>query len=179
MLATSYLPRRWPAKYCHRCESFRPCSGWEREFSSLLVTSEFFRDVHSKLHRILSSISLLLLDFPACQILDLFARFAFASLATAVFLNLHSHNLLASLSWANSIMLVSFILLSWNIALRFAVTHFILLSQNIRSLAPRFFEFRSLRSLHSTQIPLGKALVRLVTLDWKCCHSYICVLSTR
>ena len=47
MLATSYLPRRWPAKYCHRCESFRPCSGWEREFSSLLATSESFRYAES------------------------------------------------------------------------------------------------------------------------------------
>ena len=48
MLATSYLPRRWPAKYCHRCESLRPCSGWERVFSSLFVTSEFFRSLCTK-----------------------------------------------------------------------------------------------------------------------------------
>ena len=53
MLATSYLPRRWPAKYFHRCESFRPCSGWEREFSSLLVTSEFFFTAcRSAVHRL-------------------------------------------------------------------------------------------------------------------------------
>ena len=38
-LATSYLPRRWPAKYCYRYESLRPCSGWERVESSRLVTS--------------------------------------------------------------------------------------------------------------------------------------------
>ena len=42
MLAASYLPRRWPAKYCHRYESLRPCSGWERVVSSHLATSEFF-----------------------------------------------------------------------------------------------------------------------------------------
>ena len=37
-LATSYLPRKWPSKYFHRNESLRPCSGWERVFSSRLVT---------------------------------------------------------------------------------------------------------------------------------------------
>ena len=42
MLAASYLPRRWPAKYFHRYESLRPCSGWERVVSSHLATSEFF-----------------------------------------------------------------------------------------------------------------------------------------
>ena len=42
MLAASYLPRRWPSKYCHRYESLRPCSGWERVVYSHLATSEFF-----------------------------------------------------------------------------------------------------------------------------------------
>ena len=50
--ATSYLPRRWPSKYFHLNESLRPCSGWERVFSSRLVTDEFFYSwrAHSKLH---------------------------------------------------------------------------------------------------------------------------------
>ena len=43
MLATCYLPGRWPSKYCHLCKSLRPCSGWERVVSLLLDTSEFFR----------------------------------------------------------------------------------------------------------------------------------------
>ena len=42
MSATSYLPRRWPSKYFRLNESLRPCSGWERVFSSRLVTDEFF-----------------------------------------------------------------------------------------------------------------------------------------
>ena len=40
MLATSYLPRRWPAKYFRLCKSLRPCSGWERVGSLRFVTSE-------------------------------------------------------------------------------------------------------------------------------------------
>ncbi len=40
MSATSYLPRGWPPKYCHHYESLRPCSGWERVFSSRLVTDK-------------------------------------------------------------------------------------------------------------------------------------------
>ena len=50
MSATSYLPRRWPSKYFRLNESFRPCSGWERVFSSRLVTDESFWLAHSKLH---------------------------------------------------------------------------------------------------------------------------------
>lgn len=42
VLATSYLPGRWPAKYFYRYESLRPCSGWERVVYSRLVTSDFF-----------------------------------------------------------------------------------------------------------------------------------------
>ena len=42
MLAACYLPRGWPPKYCHRYESLRPCSGWERVVYSHLATSEFF-----------------------------------------------------------------------------------------------------------------------------------------
>ena len=42
MLATGYLPRRWPSKYCRRYESLRLCSGWEQVVYSCLVTSEFF-----------------------------------------------------------------------------------------------------------------------------------------
>ena len=40
MLATSYLSRRWPAKYFRLCKSLRPCSGWERVVSSCLVTNK-------------------------------------------------------------------------------------------------------------------------------------------
>ena len=42
VLATSYLPGQWPAEYFRLNESFRPCSGWEREFSSRFVTSDSF-----------------------------------------------------------------------------------------------------------------------------------------
>ena len=38
--ATSYLPRRWPAKYFRRYESLRPCSGWVRVVSSRLATDD-------------------------------------------------------------------------------------------------------------------------------------------
>ena len=40
MLATSYLSRRWPAKYFRLCKSLRPCSGWERVESLRFVTSK-------------------------------------------------------------------------------------------------------------------------------------------
>ena len=40
MLATCYLPRRWPAKYFHLCRSLRLCSGWEQVVSLRLVTSK-------------------------------------------------------------------------------------------------------------------------------------------
>ena len=46
MLATCYLPRRWPAKYFHLCKSLRPCSGWERVVSLRLVTSKLFVCCH-------------------------------------------------------------------------------------------------------------------------------------
>ena len=50
--ATSYLPRGWPPKYCRHYESLRPCSGWERVFSSRLVTDKPVTVLlaHSKLH---------------------------------------------------------------------------------------------------------------------------------
>ena len=40
MLATSYLSRRWPAKYFRLCKSLRPCSGWERVVSLRFVTNK-------------------------------------------------------------------------------------------------------------------------------------------
>ena len=49
VLATSYLPRRWPAKYFYRYESLRPCSGWVRVVYSRLVTSDSFA-LRWKLH---------------------------------------------------------------------------------------------------------------------------------
>ena len=131
MSATGYLPRRWPAKYCHCYESLRPCSGWERVVSSRLVTDEFC--FHSPLHAYaflhLSLVSLslnylrrfrcicrlrfwlrftyskyrmciqsciMIINFAiiltlfgsACAIFDCFVSFAFATLTTAVFLNI-------------------------------------------------------------------------------------------
>ena len=40
MLATSYLSRRWPAKYFRLSKSLRPCSGWERVVSLRFVTNK-------------------------------------------------------------------------------------------------------------------------------------------
>ena len=79
MLAASYLPRRWPAKYCHRYESLRPCSGWERVVSSHLATSEFFEYAQNCIMIKANAISINYLikmnNYSACQIKDLFARF--------------------------------------------------------------------------------------------------------
>ena len=67
--ATSYLPRRWPAKYFRRYESLRPCSGWVRVVSSRLATDDsLFRRtsytqncimiINSRFHQSLPSSSL-------------------------------------------------------------------------------------------------------------------------
>ena len=40
MLATCYLPRKWPSKYFRLCRSLRPCSGWERVVYLRLVTNK-------------------------------------------------------------------------------------------------------------------------------------------
>lgn len=55
VLATSYLPGQWPAEYFRLNESFRPCSGWEREFSSRFVTSDsvFAVVIHDQPHHTL------------------------------------------------------------------------------------------------------------------------------
>ena len=94
MLATGYLPRRWPSKYCRRYESLRLCSGWEQVVYSCLVTDEFcFRAMHlgNCTMNISFAIILTFLRFnSACAIKDCFVRFAFASLTTAVILNLRS-----------------------------------------------------------------------------------------
>ena len=96
MSATGYFPRRWPAKYLHCNESLRPCSGWERVVSSRLVTDEFcFRAMHLEsctmnISYTLSSNFTFLRFNSACAIIDCFVRFAFASLTTAVILNLRS-----------------------------------------------------------------------------------------
>ena len=40
MSASSYLPGRSSSEYCHRYESLRPCSRWERVVSSRFDTDE-------------------------------------------------------------------------------------------------------------------------------------------
>ena len=135
-LATSYLPRKWPSKYFHRNESLRPCSGWERVFSSRLVTKNVFLTVpitqnqcHTlvrwKLHN----------DYKLHVILNI------ASLLAPV-----------EFSYKNSYV---------------AIVMLPCLS------CPTASQHRQ----HRLRF-LGKALVLLVSVDWKCCHSYISDLST-
>ena len=47
MLATCYLPRRWPSKYFRLCRSLRPCSGWERVVYLRLATKKLFNKTFS------------------------------------------------------------------------------------------------------------------------------------
>ena len=93
MLAASYLPRRWPAKYFHRYESLRPCSGWERVVSSHLATSEFFEYAQNyiryKLYAFIIFNLFRCFSFSACAI-KIASWLHFRSVTTAVLLNLRS-----------------------------------------------------------------------------------------
>ena len=137
MLATSYLPGRWPSKYCHRNESFRPCSGWEREFSSRLVTSEFFEYAQN----CIAEINLIINFFPLYLVSSIFApdKSKICSLRSTLF------------RCATALHNVS---------------------------CPVCLAIRQANTGTSHRLTLGKALVLLVSLDLKCCHSYICDLST-
>ena len=74
MLAASYLPRGWPPKYCHRYESLRPCSGWERVVYSHLATSEFFEYAQHYIRY-----NIINLTLPFCVVLRHLLAFAFAN----------------------------------------------------------------------------------------------------
>ena len=133
MSATSYLPGRWPSKYFRLNESLRPCSGWERVFSSRLVTDETFWLAHSKLHT----------------------------------RNKLNHQLLS-------------ILIICTIRSRRAQDYVLALQhRHIMFHKPALIVIQQSNpfATHRHSI-LGKALVLLVSLDLKCCHSYICDLST-
>ena len=119
MSATSYLPRRWPSKYFRLNESLRPCSGWERVFSSRLVTDESVfaisllissvLSVRWKLHKKNISFVITFL-LSTCAIIDCFAHFALAPLATVVILNLNSTTCSSCSSTSRRRCLVPFIM---------------------------------------------------------------------
>ena len=134
MLATSYLSRRWPAKYFRLCKSLRPCSGWERVGSLRFVTNK--------------------LSFAVYRLFSAFSLYA-----------------------ESCIRYIS----SWITPLKYCFTlrsHSLpFASQNFRSFCSALFRVSDF-VLTLRKFQLEKALVQLVMLGWKCCHSYTCILST-
>ena len=178
MSATGYLPRRWPAKYCHCYESLRPCSGWERVVSSRLVTDEFcFHSplhAYAFLHHSLVSLSLnYLRRFRCICRLRFWPRFTYSKyrmcIQSCIMIINFAIILTLSVPPAQSL-IASWVPLSPHSQRRSFLTYATQLPH--LALASRLRCFALLIYL------LGKALVRLVSVGWKCCHSYTSDLST-
>ena len=105
MLATSYLPRRWPAKYFRLCKSLRPCSGWERVVSSRLVTNKLafavyrlfsafslYTESHIRYNIILNNSVEILLYASQSLTSFCFAKFPFVSLRASSSFGLRPHS---------------------------------------------------------------------------------------
>ena len=178
MSATGYLPRRWPAKYCHCYESLRPCSGWERVVSSRLVTDEFcFHSplhAYAFLHHSLVSLSLnYFWRFRCICRLRFWLRLTYSKYRMCIQSCIMIINFAIILTLFGSACAIFDCFVSSAFA---SLTTAVFL--NIRYATCSSCSASRLRCFALLIYLLGKALVRLVSVGWKCCHSYTSDLST-